>query len=64
MAEKKILKVKCPTCKKKAVYSKENFSRPFCSERCRLIDLSQWFEEDYSIAGDDSFSIDDSYEKE
>ena len=64
MAGIKILKVKCPTCKKEVVYSQENHFRPFCSEKCMLIDLGQWFEEDYSIAGDDSVSIVDSYEKE
>ncbi len=64
MAEKKTLIVKCPRCKKEVVYSKENPFRPFCSEKCRLIDLGQWFEEDYSIAGDDSVSMDNSYEKE
>ena len=59
----KFLKVKCPTCKKEVVYSKENLFRPFCSEKCRLVDLGQWFEEDYSIAGDDSVSMDDSCKK-
>ena len=64
MAEKKTLIVKCSTCKKEVVYSKENPFRPFCSEKCRLVDLGQWFEEDYSIAGDASVSMEDSYEKE
>ena len=62
MGENKILVIKCPTCKKEAFYSDENPFRPFCSEKCRLIDLSQWFEEDYSIAGDDAVSLEDSYE--
>ncbi|MBU3915752.1 DNA gyrase inhibitor YacG, partial [bacterium] len=39
--EKKELIVKCPTCEKKAVW-KGNPHRPFCSERCRLIDLGKW----------------------
>ena len=64
MAEKKILKVKCPTCKKEVVYSEENPFRPFCSEKCRLDDLGQWFEEDYSIAVDDFFSMEDINGKE
>jgi endogenous inhibitor of DNA gyrase (YacG/DUF329 family) len=29
----------------------DNPSRPFCSERCRQIDLGHWADEDYSIAG-------------
>lgn len=64
MAEKKMLIIKCPTCKKDVVYSDENPNRPFCSDKCRLVDLGQWFEEDYSIAGDDSVSTEDSFEKE
>ena len=63
MAEKKTLIVKCPTCKKEVVYSKENPFRPFCSEKCRLVDLGQWFEEDYSIAVDDFVSMGDINEK-
>jgi len=27
---------------------------PFCSERCKLIDMGAWFEGDYSIASEDS----------
>jgi hypothetical protein len=64
MVEKKTLKLKCPTCKKEVVYSQENPFRPFCSEKCRLVDLGQWFEEDYSFAVDDFDSIGDSNEKE
>ena len=64
MAEKKALIVKCPRCKKEVVYSKENPFRPFCSEKCRLVDLGQWFEEDYSIAVDDFFSMGNINEKE
>jgi uncharacterized protein len=26
--------------------------RPFCSERCRLLDLSRWLEDDYRVAGE------------
>ena len=32
-----------------AEYSSENAYRPFCSERCRLIDLGQWASENYRI---------------
>lgn len=39
----------CPQCKKPVRYSKDNPWRPFCSERCRLIDLGQWANESYSI---------------
>lgn len=41
--------VACPRCKKSTVYSDKNPYRPFCSERCRLIDLGQWAEEEYRV---------------
>ena len=49
--ENKVLKVKCPTCKKEIIYSNENPFRPFCSERCKLIDLGAWANEERSVAG-------------
>ncbi len=44
-------KIKCPICKKEARWDNNPF-RPFCSERCRLIDLGKWASEDYRIAGE------------
>jgi len=41
--------IKCPTCSKKTIYSVDNKFRPFCSERCRLIDLGSWAQENYKI---------------
>ena len=35
---------KCPHCGKRASFTTENDWRPFCSERCRLIDLGEWIE--------------------
>lgn len=46
------MKVKCPNCKKENLYSEENSFRPFCSKRCKLIDLGEWAEESYSIAAE------------
>ena len=43
------LMIKCPTCKKEIAYRTDNPFRPFCSKRCRLIDLGAWLEEGYSI---------------
>jgi endogenous inhibitor of DNA gyrase (YacG/DUF329 family) len=37
--------VECPTCNKPVEWSRTNPWRPFCSERCRLIDLGDWIEE-------------------
>ena len=44
------LKVTCPTCKASSHWTQENQSKPFCSERCKLIDLGEWADERYSIA--------------
>ncbi len=41
--------VRCPQCGRPAVYAPENPFRPFCSERCRLIDLGQWADESYRV---------------
>ena len=40
----------CPTCEKETILDSKNTFRPFCSERCRLIDLGQWIEESYTIS--------------
>jgi endogenous inhibitor of DNA gyrase (YacG/DUF329 family) len=48
------MKVQCPRCKKYTIYSKDNFYRPFCSERCRLIDLGHWLDGEYSIKMENS----------
>ncbi len=42
--------VNCPQCGKKTAWSKDNPHRPFCSERCKLIDLGAWANEEYQIA--------------
>jgi endogenous inhibitor of DNA gyrase (YacG/DUF329 family) len=41
--------VPCPTCKKPAAFSERNRWRPFCSERCRSIDLGAWASENYRV---------------
>lgn len=41
--------IKCPQCGALTVFSPENPFRPFCSERCRLIDLGEWASESYKI---------------
>jgi len=45
----KNLFVDCPFCKKKFSYYSSIF-RPFCSEKCKLIDLGQWLDESYGVA--------------
>ena len=44
--------VTCPTCKKKVVWNSQQQFRPFCSERCKLIDLGEWAAEEKRIAGE------------
>ena len=49
-------KVKCPSCGKVALWHKDNLFRPFCSERCRVIDLGDWADESHRINGNDMAS--------
>ncbi|MCK5505124.1 MAG: DNA gyrase inhibitor YacG, partial [Thermodesulfovibrionia bacterium] len=42
------MKIKCSTCKKKTEWL-DNPYRPFCSERCKLIDLGAWASGKYMI---------------
>jgi endogenous inhibitor of DNA gyrase (YacG/DUF329 family) len=44
----KKLEVTCPNCKKKFNFYDSQF-RPFCCERCKLIDLGQWLTESYTV---------------
>jgi len=43
--------VKCPTCQREIDWSQSPF-RPFCSERCKLIDLGAWLTEKHTIPGE------------
>ena len=45
------LTVSCPTCNAAVLWDKAlSLWRPFCSERCRLIDLGEWADEQHRIA--------------
>jgi endogenous inhibitor of DNA gyrase (YacG/DUF329 family) len=44
-------KIKCPVCRKETQWDDNPF-KPFCSERCKLIDLGKWASEDYRIPGE------------
>jgi uncharacterized protein len=39
----------CPQCGNPVEWDSENRFRPFCSERCKLIDLGKWAAEDYRV---------------
>lgn len=41
--------VDCPTCGAKVEWKEANRWRPFCSERCKQIDLGAWADEKYTI---------------
>lgn len=43
--------VKCPTCEKAVAWKDDNECKPFCSQRCKLIDLGEWASEGHRIAG-------------
>ncbi len=45
------MQVKCPTCQRLIEWTQAPY-RPFCSERCRLIDLGAWLTERHAIAGE------------
>jgi uncharacterized protein len=39
---------RCPTCRQPVEWENNEF-RPFCSERCQMIDLGRWASEDYRV---------------
>lgn len=45
--------VQCPTCGAPVEWKAESTYRPFCSERCKLIDLGAWAAEEHAIPGND-----------
>ena len=48
MPRKRNIKLKCPTCKKPVDAKGSDF--PFCSDRCRLLDLGKWASGEYVIS--------------
>lgn len=48
--------IRCPCCEKKTAWE-ENPFRPFCSERCRLMDLGKWASGEYRIEGGEKSSV-------
>ena len=42
-------RLNCPTCQREIVWSDQYPYRPFCSDRCRLIDLGAWLSEQRAI---------------
>lgn len=51
--------VNCPTCGAKVEWNHQQPWRPFCSERCRLIDLGKWASEEHRIPAEETPFSDD-----
>jgi len=49
------MNVQCPTCRATTEWE-GNAHRPFCSERCKLIDLGCWLREEYRIPAEEDDS--------
>lgn len=45
--------VRCPRCRQESTWEGNPY-RPFCSERCRLIDLGAWASEAYRVPADET----------
>ena len=58
MIKKKQLEVECPKCKLKFNYYDSNF-RPFCTERCREIDLGHWVSGNYKVPSKEKLNEED-----
>ena len=43
------LKVRCPQCGGESLWSADNKHRPFCCERCKLIDVGAWADESFRM---------------
>ncbi|HCJ50725.1 MAG: DNA gyrase inhibitor YacG [Gallionellales bacterium CG03_land_8_20_14_0_80_55_15] len=48
------LLVACPHCGKASPWNSRNAYRPFCCERCKMIDLGQWADEAFRVAVPDT----------
>ncbi len=48
------IQVRCPVCGTQTIFDVSNKFRPFCSERCHVLDLGAWADEKYAIASDES----------
>ena len=47
-----VQQVDCPTCHTPVIWQSSSQFRPFCSERCKLLDLGDWAAQKHRIAGD------------
>jgi endogenous inhibitor of DNA gyrase (YacG/DUF329 family) len=54
--------VKCPSCGKRAEYNGNEF-RPFCSERCKMLDFGAWADEEYALPTNDAALTEEDLDK-
>lgn len=59
--QKERTKLKCPTCRQTTAWQ-DNPHRPFCSNRCRMLDLGCWADEEYRVPSEDQTGVDVSEE--
>lgn len=56
-------KVKCPNCGKETEYSPKNEFRPFCSERCKLLDFGAWADEEFALPTEETDLSEEDFDK-
>jgi uncharacterized protein len=54
--------VRCPQCGKEVEFKGNEF-RPFCSERCKLLDFGSWADEEYALPAETSTLSDEDVDK-
>jgi endogenous inhibitor of DNA gyrase (YacG/DUF329 family) len=54
--------MQCPICEREFDPAGPSAARPFCSERCRLIDLGRWLGEGYALPAERTSGPDDAAE--
>jgi endogenous inhibitor of DNA gyrase (YacG/DUF329 family) len=52
--------VSCPRCGTRVEWTEKSLYRPFCSERCRIIDLGAWVTQAYRVPAEAADDADDS----
>lgn len=59
------LQLACPTCNTLIEWTEKFPARPFCSARCKLIDLGEWANETHTIAGEpvDPYLLEDELQR-
>ncbi len=56
-------KINCPNCGKETQYTAENEFRPFCSERCKLLDFGAWADEEFALPTEETDLSEEDFDK-